>query len=179
MRQGTSTAARRPARVLALAALAAAGLLIVGCGSSATQDSAGTRPQAGTTTASPAPETAGPATSSPGESAVADRAGAGRYVDYERYAADPSAYASGRVVLFFHATWCHDCQTTDDNLRSDPASLPGDLTVVQVDYDHSTDLKKEYGVTQQWTFVSIDDDGTKLKAFTGTYTGTEIADKAV
>lgn len=177
MRQGTSRTARRPARALALAAVAATGLLLAGCGSSATQDSAGTRPQAGTTTASPAPAAVGPATSTPGESTV--RAGAGRYVDYERYAADPSAYATGRVVLFFHATWCHDCQTTDDNLRSDPASLPGDLTVVQVDYDNSTDLKKEYGVTQQWTFVSIDADGTKLKAFTGTYTGTEIADKAV
>jgi thiol-disulfide isomerase/thioredoxin len=101
------------------------------------------------------------------------------YVLYARYRADPAGYADGRVVLFFHAKWCPDCRRTEDNLTSDPASIPKDLTVVQVDFDTQDALRSRYGVTQQWTFVSVDSEGAELKKWTGTDTGAEIAAQAV
>lgn len=104
--------------------------------------------------------------------------GPGRYVDYATYRADPSAYAGGRVVLVFHASWCPNCRLTDENLTADPASIPADLTVVKVDFDTETDLRTTYGVTQQHTFVAVGPAGSERATWTGTYTGAEIAQKA-
>jgi thioredoxin 1 len=99
----------------------------------------------------------------------------GGYVDYATYRQEPSRYAAGPVVLFFHAPWCPDCQRTDANLTADPASLPAGLTVVRVDFDSMTELRQTYGVTRQWTFVSIDAGGARQRIWTGTDTGAEIA----
>ena len=130
--------------------------------------------------ASSGPATAPAAASGavPGASAgspAPDAAAQGRYVDYATYSAAPASYAAGKVVLFFHATWCPDCRRTDANLTADPSSLPAGVTVVKVDYDSMTDLRQRYGVTRQWTFVSIGADGAKQGVWTGTDTGAEIA----
>jgi thiol:disulfide interchange protein len=103
---------------------------------------------------------------------------AGSYVDYADFDADRSAYSEGKVVLFFHAGWCPTCKKAEKNLTADPASIPAGLTIVKVDYDASTDLRREYGVTQQHTFVSIAADGSKQKVFTGAVTATAIAERA-
>jgi hypothetical protein len=39
------------------------------------------------------------------------------------------------------------------------ASLPADVVVLEVDYDIYTDLKEQYWVTVQTTFVIIDGNG--------------------
>ena len=44
------------------------------------------------------------------------------------------------------------------------------MTVVSVDYDTATDLKKQYGVTTQHTFVQIQPDGSEVQKWTGTET---------
>jgi thiol-disulfide isomerase/thioredoxin len=102
----------------------------------------------------------------------------GSYVDQAAYDANRAGYSTGTVVLFFHAPWCPDCRETEANLRADPAAIPAGLTVVKVDYDTATDLKKQYGITQQHTFVSINPDGTARQKWTGTHTAAEIAAKA-
>jgi thiol-disulfide isomerase/thioredoxin len=165
---------RRQRAALAAVVLASAGLLAA-CGD--TDGTGAGEPTASAQGSSVAAVTASPATASAG--AGGEQTTPSGYITHEAYAANPQMYAAGRVVLFFHADWCPDCQETEKNLEADPSSIPADLTVVEVDYDTQSDLREKYGVTQQWTFVSVDDDGKKLKQFTGTYTGADIAAEAV
>jgi thioredoxin 1 len=109
---------------------------------------------------------------------AAKKPAAGSFIDYAAYSGDRARYAEGKVVLFFHATWCPDCQKTEKNLNADPADIPDNLTIVKVDFDSADDLKKKYGITQQFTFVSISPDGDQQKKWTGTYTADTIAAKA-
>lgn len=89
---------------------------------------------------------------------------------------DAKALASaGRdVVLYFHADWCPICRPLDASLTANLASLPTDLTVLKVNYDTAADLKRQYGVTYQHTFVQIDGQGNKLKLWTGTSNALDI-----
>jgi len=103
---------------------------------------------------------------------------AGTYIDYADFDVDRAAYADADVVLFFHAAWCSTCKQADGNLTADPAGIPAGLTIVKVDFDSSTDLRREYGVTQQHTFVSIGPDGSKKKVFTGAVKAADIAERA-
>ena len=90
---------------------------------------------------------------------------AGRLVSYDEWQADPASYADSDVVLYFAASWCHNCQDTDASL-------------VKIDYDERTDLRQEYGVTVQHTFVLVDEGGTRQDIWTGTTTGADIAARA-
>ena len=100
----------------------------------------------------------------------------GRLVSYAEWEADPAAYADSDVVLYFAASWCHNCQDTDASLDAD--GVPAGLTLVKIDYDERTDLRQEYGVTVQHTFVKVDESGARQDIWTGTTTGTEIASRA-
>lgn len=74
----------------------------------------------------------------------------------------------GDVVLYFSAPWCPTCQEANRNFNASGA--PDGITLLKVDYDSSTDLKKQYGVTYQHTFVQIDKDGKQLKKWSGSTT---------
>jgi thiol-disulfide isomerase/thioredoxin len=74
---------------------------------------------------------------------------------------------TGNVVLFFKANWCPSCRTLDADIKSNLSSIPSDLTVLEVDYDKSADLKKKYGVTTQHTLVQVDKDGNMIKKWSG------------
>ncbi len=57
------------------------------------------------------------------------------------------------VTLHFHADWCPTCRAQDktlEALKTDPALK---LTVLSVDYDKETELKKQLKVRSQSTFV--------------------------
>ena len=72
----------------------------------------------------------------------------GSYSEY-----DPSKFANaehGTVILNFSASWCPSCVEADKNFNASPT--PEGLTLLKVDYDTSTDLKRKYGVTYQHTF---------------------------
>jgi thiol-disulfide isomerase/thioredoxin len=101
----------------------------------------------------------------------------GQIIDYAAYSADKSKYSGSKVVLYFTAPWCPSCQETNKNLDADGA--PAGLTVVRVDYDSETDLKKQYGITVQHSFVQVDEDGNKQKAWTGTLSGDAIKKQTV
>ena len=147
---------------------ASAGLLalLAACGGSDTSTEA-TTPAAPPASAS-ASESAPKAKPSTPEPAMP----AGAYIDYADYKADPQAYAAGDVVLFFNATWCPTCQEAVKNLES--ADFPDGLTVVSVDYDSNLDLRKEYGVTTQHTFVQVSPDVEQITKFTGSTTVPQI-----
>ncbi|QYH35798.1 thioredoxin family protein [Salinibacterium sp. M195] len=84
--------------------------------------------------------------------------GGGSYVDYS-----PSAIADadGRIILFFHATWCPQCVSADGDIKA--SGVPSGITIVKVDYDTNQDLRAEYGVTQQTSFVEVDSSGAKVQ----------------
>jgi len=83
---------------------------------------------------------------------------------YEAYAPEKLAKAeSGDVVLFFRASWCPTCQAVDKDIKANLGKIPSDLTILDVDYDNSSVLKKKYAVTYQHTFVQVDKDGNQLK----------------
>lgn len=93
---------------------------------------------------------------------------------YETY--DPSKLAlaeNGKVVLFFNASWCPYCRTLDKNIKNNLSSIPNNLTILNVDYDNSTELKKKYGVTSQHTLVQVDSSGNLITKWSG---GSDIGD---
>jgi thiol-disulfide isomerase/thioredoxin len=105
-------------------------------------------------------------------SSTPSRSVPGSIVSLGDYQADPKKYADSDVVLFFNASWCPTCRDATENLTSE--SLPDGLTIVDVDYDSNTDLRQQYGVTTQHTFVHVDASGQELVTFTGSTTADQI-----
>lgn len=75
----------------------------------------------------------------------------GAYVGYSQPALEST---SGRRVLFFHASWCPQCRMIDADIKK--SAIPAGVTIFKVDYDSNQELRQEYGVTLQTTFVEID-----------------------
>ena len=166
----------RTAATLCAGALA---LALSACGS-ATTDGAGA---AASSTAASATKTmsgeassSAPMTDKPTSGATTEKPmAAGAYISLADYKSAMADYADTAVVLFFHASWCPDCKATDTSLTAD--GVPDGLTVVKVDYDTETDLKKKYGITQQHTFVEVDPEQMAVSKWTGTKTGADILAK--
>ncbi len=91
---------------------------------------------------------------------------------YEAYSPEKIALASakGNVVLNFFAAWCPLCRTLKADIQANLANIPSNLTILTVDYDNSTDIKKKYGVTYQHTMVQVDKDGNLIKKWMGSPT---------
>jgi thiol-disulfide isomerase/thioredoxin len=107
------------------------------------------------------------------DSMMQDESGVGmmKAGSYEVYAPEKLARAdAGDVVLFFRATWCPTCKAVDEDIRAHLSAIPSGLTILDVDYDNSTALKKQYGVTYQHTFVQVNADGTLIKKWSGSTT---------
>ena len=54
---------------------------------------------------------------------------------------------------------------TDKSIQQ--TGVPDDINIVKIDFDNANDLRKEYGVTQQHTFVLIGADGEEIKKVDG------------
>lgn len=91
---------------------------------------------------------------------------AGMYTEY----APEKVSQSGDTVLFFHANWCPSCRSADKAFKAEMEIIPGDLTILKVNFDDSSELRKKYGVTSQHTFVQVDADGNLVKKWTGSPT---------
>lgn len=130
----------------------------------------------GSMTHSPMPSESMTHSPMPSGSATAAAMLPGAYLTQAEYAAQMDARHGSTVVYFFHAPWCPDCRATEASLTAD--GVPEGLTVVKVDYDTATDLKKQFGVTQQHTFVVLDAMGHEVKKFTGATFGADIKRQA-
>jgi thiol-disulfide isomerase/thioredoxin len=86
---------------------------------------------------------------------------------YLPYTSTAIAQAKGKVVLFFHASWCPTCIAINKDIEAHLASLPKDVTILKVNYDEASDLKEAYGVTAQYTFVQVDNDAKLIKKWRG------------
>lgn len=82
-------------------------------------------------------------------------------------AALAEAQASGTAVLYFWAPWCVTCSSLDKELQQQQDSLPGSVTILRVEYDHATELKKQYNVVAQHTLVILDAQQQAVKTWVG------------
>jgi len=114
-------------------------------------------PDAAPTTSVPA-TTPGTDSVDPAETDAAEPEAAGTYVEYSDEAI---ANADGRVLLFFHAPWCPQCRSVENDIVA--SGVPAGVTIVKVDFDSRQDLRQRYGVTLQTTFVEVDADGDELQ----------------
>ncbi len=103
--------------------------------------------------ASPSSETSSNPVSSP--------SGAGSYVEYsDTVLADT---AGTEQVLFFHAEWCPTCKFYESEIEK--SGVPEGITVIKIDYDDEDELKEQYGVTVQSTFVWLDANGEVMQSW--------------
>ncbi|MEZ5114793.1 MAG: thioredoxin family protein [Candidatus Nanopelagicales bacterium] len=183
----------RARRATALAATTVLSLGLAACASGGTSDAGSASPStpatsapassAAATSEPPAPSPSPPgsssaaATSKPPAETSQPAPAAGAYIDLAAYEAGKQMYDAGTVVLFFNATWCPTCQEATGNFEADPGGFGPGVTVVSVDYDSNTDLRKKYGITYQHTFVQVDADGNELATWSGSSTPAEVAEQ--
>ncbi len=99
----------------------------------------------------------------------------GKVGSYEAYAPDKIARAEkGKVVLFFRASWCPSCHALDADIRAHLDAIPAGVSILDIDYDNSQELKQKYGVTYQHTFVQVDKDGTQIAKWSGSPTLSDL-----
>lgn len=95
---------------------------------------------------------------------------------YEAYAPEKLARAEkGDVVLFFHASWCPSCRALGADIEKNLGAIPSGLSILKVDYDTESELKKKYGVTYQHTLVQVSSDGAMIKKWSGSPTLKSLA----
>ena len=87
----------------------------------------------------------------------------GAYVDYSESAVADAG--DSKKVIFFHAEWCPECRSFEQNLLSAP--IPDGLTILKADYDTESALKQKHGITHQTSFVQVDSDGDQLTKWQG------------
>jgi len=85
----------------------------------------------------------------------------GIYMDYS----ESGLSETENTVLFFHANWCPSCRALDKGLLED--TIPENLTILKVDYDTQTELRKKYGIVSQHTLVQVDNEGNEIKKWLG------------
>lgn len=91
----------------------------------------------------------------------------GTYTAYSTEALTEAQSKNRKVVLFFHAAWCHECREADKDFSSNLNKIPTNVTIFKVDYDSSKELKTKYGITHQHTFVQIDSEGGQITKWVG------------
>lgn len=99
----------------------------------------------------------------------------GNYVSLADYTANTSKYADSKRVYFFHASWCPICKAIDQEVTADMSKLPVGVTLIKTDFDSATDLRKQYGVTTQYTFVQVDGNGTQVAKWSATSLSDAVA----
>jgi thiol-disulfide isomerase/thioredoxin len=152
-------------------------LALAGCAGAEDPEESPATPAEQSTDPAPSAEPEQAPQPAPTEAAAPAAAPAGGYVSYADYQSDPGQYSGGDVVLFFNASWCPTCRIADENFAEE--AFPAGLTVVSVDFDDNTQLRQQYGVTVQHTFVQVDQSGNELAKWTGSNTVDQVADQIV
>ena len=123
-----------------------------------------TRPSEPTDTPRPAPTAESSDTDntepSPEPTSETPVATPGAYVEYSDSAI---SQAEGTTLLFFHASWCPQCLAIENDIEAE--GVPDGVTIIKVDYDSHQDLRQQYGVTLQTTFVEVTADGAEVEKF--------------
>lgn len=88
-----------------------------------------------------------------------------RYVDYSKQKFD--LYKDKKRVLYFHATWCPDCQRYNKEFLNNLDKIPKDVVLFRTDYDMEKDLKQKYNIVYQHTYILVDSEGNEIKKWNG------------
>ncbi|MEK9159277.1 MAG: thioredoxin domain-containing protein [Patescibacteria group bacterium] len=80
---------------------------------------------------------------------------------YEDYSPERYSELKGQkpFALFFHAKWCGECKSLEKELTGNLSSYPEDIIILKTDYDTETNLRNEFDVKVQTTFVIFDAQG--------------------
>lgn len=79
-----------------------------------------------------------------------------------------AAKLRGKTLLFFAATkWCQSCSQLEKEILSRATQIPTNITILKVDYDNSTQLNTQYGVTSQHTLILLNQSGNEEKRWLG------------
>lgn len=97
---------------------------------------------------------------------------AGVYTSYET--SKLADAKDGKVILFFYAPWCPTCRAVEQDINASLTDIPNNVTILKTDYQSSTELKRQYGVTYQHTFVQVDAKGQLIHKWSGSPTLSEI-----
>ena len=82
---------------------------------------------------------------------------------YEEYSDAAIANAEGTTLLFFHAPWCPQCRAVESDILSQ--GVPAGVTIIKVDFDSRQDVRQQYDVNQQTTFIKLDGSGNEVQRF--------------
>lgn len=86
-----------------------------------------------------------------------------RYIDYSSEALAKATENNGKAVIWFAALkWCPSCQAADRDFRANFDKVPKDVSIMKIDYDTATDLKKKYAIVMQDTFIYVDSKGEEI-----------------
>jgi thioredoxin 1 len=88
-----------------------------------------------------------------------------RYVSYTPESF--TAQSDKKRVYFFHASWCPTCKAANEEIEANLSRIPEDVVLFKTDYDTNADLKQQYAVTYQHTFVYVDSAGKEIKKWNG------------
>ncbi|SRR3989339_195124 len=88
-----------------------------------------------------------------------------RYINYSKTSFD-QMYDKKRVY-FFHANWCPTCKSANEEFIQNINKIPDDVVLFKTDYDTEKELKTQYGITYQHTFVFVDSQGKEIKKWNG------------
>jgi thiol-disulfide isomerase/thioredoxin len=69
-------------------------------------------------------------------------------------------------VLYYHADWCPTCVALEDYITENMDSFEDGTIFLAVDYDEELELRQEYGIVTQYTFVILDDVGEATDTLT-------------
>ena len=87
---------------------------------------------------------------------------------YHDYSLESYEAAEGKTrVLFFHASWCPSCRSSETSFLETVDQIPEDIVILKVNYDKERELKKQYGITSQHTFVQVDAEGNAVVKWSG------------
>lgn len=86
---------------------------------------------------------------------------------FAEYSPERLAAARGDIVLFFGANWCPTCRALEKDILAKADTLPADLTILKLNYDKETELKKKYKVTTQHTLLQVDSNGKEITRWAG------------
>ena len=129
---------------------------------------------AATAPAEPAAEPSTAASTAAPEGVYANTSG---YISFETYSAAPEKYSASNVVLFYNAYWCSTCKAARDGFEAGLSEMPEDLTIVLVDFDENTEMRKKHDVIVQHTFIQIDSSGNELQRWYGSTSVAELVEK--
>jgi len=93
------------------------------------------------------------------ETMAAEINGLEQYQDYAQKAVVQAQENNNHYAFFFHADWCSTCKTVEKDILLHIESLPDKSVIFKVDFDTANQIKKDFNVLTQTTFIFFDPKG--------------------